>query len=359
MERRVNGGGTTTPLSPVPGPPPSDCESGEFRPPKQLKWFCVDLTHWSTNYQKLFLFFGILICFILNSWIEEYLFAVFPNFQYGLYMTFFELLCFSVIAIVERTLMGETLVHHNASLNQHGIVAGIMTLSRGLTNVSLQYLNYPTQVIFKSMKLITVMIGSIVLLGRKFPASDYISAVNLVASAIFFSLGDADVSPRYTTTGLVIVCVSLVFDSLHANWQDSLMHDHHATESEVLLFTNFFAAIVTLVAVIGKGELVEAFVYCFEQPLSYFFFILRGLALYMGTRTYLCVVGAFGAYSATTMTTVRKVVTVLLSFVLISKPWTPKYLFGLGFFGLGLYFGMRKSAPKPPPQAQVETRASV
>jgi len=65
--------------------------------------------------------------------------------------------------------MGEDAFSHNASLPRHGMVAVAMSLSRGLTNVSLQYLNYPTQVIFKSMKLITVMIGSIILLRKSFP----------------------------------------------------------------------------------------------------------------------------------------------------------------------------------------------
>lgn len=35
----------------------------------------------------------------------------------------------------------------------------------GLSNASLGYLNYPTQVIFKSSKLIPVMIGGIIIQG--------------------------------------------------------------------------------------------------------------------------------------------------------------------------------------------------
>lgn len=98
-----------------------------------------------------------------------------------------------------------------------------MTLSRGLTNVSLQYLSYPTQVIFKSMKLITVMIGSIFYLKQSFDCLEYLSASALVTSAIFFSLGDVDVAPSMDNNvpGLVIVCISLIADAMHSTTQVS------------------------------------------------------------------------------------------------------------------------------------------
>jgi len=147
--------------------------------------------------------------------------------------------------------------------------------------------------------------------------------------------------------GIVIVLVSLLFDSLHANFQDSLMHTYNATELEVLLYPNAFSAVLILAAVFVKGEAVPAFEYCQIYPIAYILFILRGIALYLGARTFITTINGFGAYTATTMTTVRKVVTVLLSFLLISKPFTTKYAWGLAVFIGGLYFGMKKKpAPK-------------
>jgi len=166
-----------------------------------------------------------------------------------------------------------------------------------------------------------------------------------------------DVSPRYTTAGLVIVIVSLLFDSLHANFQDSLMHSYKATELEVLLYPNAMSAVLILLTVFAMGEFKPAYVYCSTYPIAYVLFILRGVALYLGARTFITVINGFGAYTATTMTTVRKVVTVLLSFLLIAKPFTQKYAWGLGLFVFGLYLGMKKkpaSQASAPRQAQVE-----
>lgn len=52
----------------------------------------------------------------------------------------------------------------------------------GLSNASVGYLNYPTQVIFKCCKLIPVLIGGIIIQGKKYGLLD-------VAAALLMSLG--------------------------------------------------------------------------------------------------------------------------------------------------------------------------
>jgi hypothetical protein len=97
--------------------------------------------------------------------IEEHVFAGHASFNFGWcaarrsmqlrearpacarrFLTSFELLCFFVFAVAERALTGQPPFAHTAPLKKHVVVSVAMTLSRGLTNVSLQYLNYPTQV---------------------------------------------------------------------------------------------------------------------------------------------------------------------------------------------------------------------
>lgn len=172
LERGVPGGVTS--LSIDMPPPPED------KQPERAKWLCIDLSRWSPQLQFLFLSGGVFLFFILNSYAEEYLFKAIPSFHYGWYMTFFELCCFTLFAAVERTLQGQPVLHHTAPLKGHAQVAVAMTASRGLTNMSLSYLNYPTQVIFKSMKLITVMIGSI-FMGKKFSGLEVLQALCFVA----------------------------------------------------------------------------------------------------------------------------------------------------------------------------------
>ena len=57
-----------------------------------------------------------------------------------------ELIGFSLLAALEIKMSGGQVRAHKAPLRSHIVVAVSMSLARGLTNMSLQYLNYPTQV---------------------------------------------------------------------------------------------------------------------------------------------------------------------------------------------------------------------
>jgi len=107
---------------------------------------CVNIGGFPRPVQLGLLSLGVIFFFQANGWIEEYTFARLPEFHYGWYLTFFELLMFTIFAIFERRASSEAILAHNAPLLQHLGIAVAMTAARGLTNVSLQYLNYPTQV---------------------------------------------------------------------------------------------------------------------------------------------------------------------------------------------------------------------
>lgn len=51
-------------------------------------------------------------------------------------------------------------------LSTYGLLAFLTVATMGLSNSSVGYLNYPTQVVFKCCKLIPVMIGGILIQGK-------------------------------------------------------------------------------------------------------------------------------------------------------------------------------------------------
>lgn len=306
-----------------------------------IKCLCFNLSIFSPTLRFLILSVGVFFFFLLNSTVEEFIFKSMSNFEFGWYLTFFELLCFSAFATCERLIMREeSILSHRASYTRHAVVAAAMTVSRGLTNVSLQYLNYPTQVIFKSMKLITVMIGSIVMLRSSFAWHEYLSAATLVASACLFSLGDVDVQPEYNTIGLIIVCASLVADAIHSNTQDALLRQHQASTSEAMLFTNFFAAAICLVWITATGEITLAMRYCAEDPFIYVLFVSRAIVIYGGVLCFVTLIKSFGVVAATSVTTVRKILTILMSFALYPKAYSNKYALGVLVFVISVVIGV-------------------
>jgi adenosine 3'-phospho 5'-phosphosulfate transporter B3 len=167
-------------------------------------------------------------------------------------------------------------------MRDHMIVAFSVTMARGLTNVSMQLLPYPTLVIFKSLKLLTVMIGSLCIVGRRFEFREYVSAFLLVASATLFSLGDKEVSSEFSWIGITVVLLSLFFDSVQANVQDRILTRQKCELTEAILFSNFFSGVMSLLWTAASGELTVAFEYCSDNPLTMQLFVLRAFVLYHG-----------------------------------------------------------------------------
>lgn len=281
---------------------------------------------------------GVIGFFILNSFLEEYLFKALKDFKFGWYMTAFELMCFTGFAVLERYARGaEPIWSHVAKYRHHLLVAFCMTCSRGLTNKSLEYLNYPTQVIFKSMKLITVMVGSIFILQQRFTIWEYASALALVLSAILFSLGDVAETPELgSTIGFVVVLLSLVADAMHSNTQEQLLKGYKASVTEAMMYTNGFAALMAWAVVLVTGEFGPASAFCAAFPLAYILFVMRAAVIYLGVLCFVLMINTSGVVAATAVTTVRKILTIVVSFILFPKPISSKHVIGFLVFSLGV-----------------------
>ena len=72
--------------------------------------------------------------------------------------------CYSIFGVSEMLLTGE-FGNRLIPLHIYGFIAFLTVATIGLSNTSLGYLNYPTQVIFKSCKLIPVMVGGVLIQG--------------------------------------------------------------------------------------------------------------------------------------------------------------------------------------------------
>lgn len=82
------------------------------------------------------------------------------------------------------------------------ILFALLTVgTMGFSNASLGHLNYPTQVIFKCCKLIPVLVGSVLIQGKKYAPLDYVAACLMCIGLIWFTLADSKVSPVFDTIG--------------------------------------------------------------------------------------------------------------------------------------------------------------
>lgn len=171
---------------------------------------------------------------------------------------------------------------------------------------------------FKSMKLITVMIGARMFFQKEFNRFEYIASPILVVSAALFSLGDTQEALRFNMVGTTAVVLSLVFDSCHSNYQQYVLQLHRDTILELLVYSNFIAAVMA--TVVGLLALEAGDLYMFMLSHSFVdvmsWFVVRVVCLYIGVSAYAAFSKKFGAVAVTTVTTIRKILTVILSYLL-------------------------------------------
>lgn len=163
------------------------------------------------KWQQLFIccsgfFFGYLV----NGICEEYVYNRL-QFSYGWYFTFVQGFVYLLLICLQGFSMKRMINPWKTYVKLSAVLMG----SHGLTKGSLAYLNYPAQIMFKSTKVLPVMVMGAFIPGlrRKYSVHEYISAVLLVAGLILFTLADAQTSPNFSLIGILMISGALIMDA--------------------------------------------------------------------------------------------------------------------------------------------------
>lgn len=215
--------------------------------------------------------------------------------------------------------------------------------SVGLTKASLKYINYPTQIMFKSSKVIPVMIMGAFIPGlrRMYSVYEYLAAFTLVSGLIIFTLADVSVTPTFEITGLIMILGALVFDAFLGNIQEALFVAFpNISQDEVLLCTNLVSIPLLLVPMIGTGEIWSAWQSGLEYPRVYLIIGAAAITTYVGQLAILALIALFGAATAYMVTSLRKAFTLCLSYLIFTKPFKSEHLLGIVLIFLSLSMKM-------------------
>ena len=110
--------------------------------------------------------------------------------QEGLFLTLVQFICYTLLAKLEMLYKGQK---RRIPMSTYAILAMTTLTTMSLSNASLGYLNYPTQVVFKSCKLIPVLIGGIILQRKRHSVLDFGAAGLMCLGLCIFTLADSKV----------------------------------------------------------------------------------------------------------------------------------------------------------------------
>lgn len=303
---------------------------------------------------------GIFVFYILYGYTQEWIFSDSGFRPFGWYLTLIQFMMYGLFASLEqfivRTLNTQakkldqelpvTTEHETISTSNrkipyktYALIAFLTVGTIGCSNTSLAYLNYPTQVIFKCCKLIPVMIGGIIIQNKKYGALDFGAAFLMTIGLIFFTLADVSVSPNFDSRGVVLISMALMADACIGNVQEKTMKALKASNVEIIFYSYMMGSGYLLVGLLVSNQLLAPLAFAANNPVIYLRIFMFSFSGYIGLQFVLALVRIFGAYIAITVTTCRKALSIIISFVFFTKPFTMQYVWS----GMVVIFGIALS----------------
>lgn len=155
---------------------------------------------------------------------------------------------------------------------------------------ALKYVNFPTQVLAKSTKIIPVMIMGKIISRTKYEFHEYLTAVMISIGMILFLTGSADeskASPTTTLTGLFLLVIYLLFDSFTSNWQDYLTKNYSITSMQMMCGVNIFSSLFTATSLFFQGGFLVSINFALLVCYEFIFFLFYFPTLFFLTISFL------------------------------------------------------------------------
>ena len=293
-----------------------------------------------------YLAYGILLEKITSAWKQS------GGIHLGWFLTFFQCTCYFILGSAQMTLFPAkereksvaTMSHHDKKevmpFRGYFAIGTLSMLTIGLSNVSTEYLSYPTQVLFKSAKPLAVMLLSLFILKKRYSLMECAATLLFTFGLMAFSAADKSVSAASRPLGIVIICTALLVDGIIGNVQQKMFKMYACSINMMLVKTKAVGALWTFFISLATGQFSLAFAYTAEKPAIFLWMILFSTAGFFGEAFVLALIKQFGALVTVMTTSFRKLLTILISFMLFPKPWVLGHAAGVAMVFSGIFLNI-------------------
>lgn len=218
-----------------------------------------------------------------------------------------------------------------ALVNLLGGIAGYM---------SLQWVNYPTQVLAKSTKPISVLIMGVLLAKKSYKLTKYFFVLIIVTGvALFIYNGEGSTSKKKDLFGIgeCLLVLSLMMDGLLGVMQDNMRATSKPSAMNFMYSTNLWGSGFLGIALLASGEGASFIKFVVKHPS-----VLHDLSVLVVTGCFgqvfiYMLISQFGALVTSIVTTTRKFFTVLFSVLYFGNHLTTQQWIATGLVFCGLF----------------------
>ncbi|CAB9522939.1 Adenosine 3'-phospho 5'-phosphosulfate transporter 2 [Seminavis robusta] len=351
---------------------PSDLEFFDDLVSEPVLVLGVDISHMDRHIQFIVCATGVFGFSLLYGYLQELISVQICNRQLGLFLAMMQFIGYTVLSFFLKAYVYET--HQKKHMKQNEASGKIMdyggsgsalvvpfamylglsllrAVDLAMTNLAMQYINYPAKTLMKSSRVVFTMIFGVFITRKKYQFMDYFVVLCMVAGLAIFMHADATSSAIFQPVGVVMLTVSLLCDGAISNMSESIMKNYGVGQDEFIFKMYSIALVAISAAAAAKGDLQLGMVWLM-QPGTYdemqqgvtaeeatwsvtgkitviVFFSSMG---FFGSSCSAAITKNFGALTMSITSTARKATTLFLSFFIFNNVCTMEHIVGVIIF---------------------------
>ena len=275
-----------------------------------------------------FAFTGLLISYLTWGYMQELIMTSefkptksspdgkFPSAAFCVFSNRFLAIIVAIICV--KLKHGSVFDNNVAPLKAFTPCALSNTLSSWSQYASLRYVSFPVQTVFKSSKIIPVMIMGKFLKGTIYPRSQYLEALFITIGVAIFSVF-AQESKREIGTeiqGLAYMLCYIIFDCFTSQWQDKIYVTYgrqNVDPFQMMLGVNCSAIVITTAGLLLSGDFPKVWEFFLVNPDVLVYNIITAITSASGQLCIFYTIKEFGPIVFTIIMTVRQMISICIS----------------------------------------------
>jgi len=221
------------------------------------------------------------------------------------------------------------------------------TMSSWSQYASLKYVSFPVQTVFKSSKIIPVMIMGRVLKGTNYPLAQYFEAFLITCGVAIFSVASksSDSDTNTELIGLIFLLMYICFDSFTSQWQDKLYTKYgksNVDPYQMMLGVNSSAICITTAGLLVTGDIPIVIEFLKANPQVFMYNVITAITSASGQLCIFYTIKEFGPIVFTIIMTTRQMFSIVISAVIFGHVIGPKALVGAFVVFSVLFYQIRR-----------------
>jgi len=267
---------------------------------------------------------GIYAAFLYYGSLQEdvfrYVAADGTQFKQAWLLQVLEALANVVIGFVGMQIMGPTA---GIPKKAFAISGASQVSAKACTSLALANgLSFPVATLAKSGKMAPVMLGSLILGGAKYTIREYLQVAAIIGGTAIVSMGKKKGGASSNSmVGVGYIILSLVLDGVTAGFQKQLKTETAKAgvkpkPYDFMFWTNLYMCLTAIIVAVGLNEVGPGLAYCTANPEIFSKIVKFAICSAVGQSFIFYTIANFDPLILSTVTTTRKIFSVLLSIFL-------------------------------------------